>query len=81
MTSDQWITIVSMLLQALFGVLLMLFRSTVTDLKTELVSLREMIWKDTVRKSELEEIKKDIEALYGKANGRAEVCAANHGKG
>jgi hypothetical protein len=80
MSGEMWITIVSLLLQGLFAMLLVLFRSTVADLKNELVSLRELIWTDTVRKSELEEVKKDIQALYSKANARAETCAANHGK-
>ena len=79
MSGDQMFTLFTLLLQAVFCLLMLWLKSTLTDLKNELVSIRTTLWEDTVRKSELAEVKKDIEALYSKANFRAEACAANHG--
>jgi|GEM_PF-3307126 len=80
MTGEQVFTLVMMLLQAIFCLLMLWLKSTLKDLKDELTSIRTTIWEDTVRKAELAEVKRDIEALYSKYNARAETCAANHGK-
>ncbi|MDP2876747.1 MAG: hypothetical protein Q8O00_11225 [Holophaga sp.] len=74
---EQFLTL---LVQAVVGLVLWGLKSTLCELRKDINALRETVWEDTVRKAELAEVKVCINELFSKFNALALKCAQEHGK-
>lgn len=77
MTAEQLLTLI---VQAVIGLVLWGLKSTLSDLRADINALRETVWEDTVRRSEFAETKRDVVDLFNKFNALALKCAKEHGK-
>ncbi|EPR42713.1 hypothetical protein dsx2_2630 [Desulfovibrio sp. X2] len=73
------ILLVSVLLNGLLAIAIWGLKATLTGLRADVNALRETLWEDMARKSELAEAKADISALYDRLNAQAVACAKQHG--